>query len=97
MSQTKTAQKKERRDTVINLRTRARDRALIDQAAQSLGKSRSDFILETVRDKAENILLNQRIFGLDERSWKSFNKILDEPANPSKALRDLLARKAPWE
>ena len=96
MTQTKSV-KKSPRDTVINIRARVQDRALIDLAAQAVGKNRSDFILDTIRLKAESIVLDQRIFGLDDKGWQKFLKILDEPAKPNKALRELLARKAPWE
>jgi len=85
------------RDTVINIRTRAQDRTLIDLAAQAIGKTRSDFIVDTMRTKAESIVLDQRIFALDDKGWSKLQKVLDEPAAPSKALRELLARKAPWE
>jgi len=85
------------RDTIINIRTRAQDRTLIDLAAQAVGKTRSDFILDTMRTKAESIVLDQRVFALDDKGWGKLQKVLDEPATPNKGLCELLARKAPWE
>ena len=39
--------------TVINLRTPASQRELIDRAAQLQGKSRTEFMLEASREKAQ--------------------------------------------
>jgi uncharacterized protein (DUF1778 family) len=46
------------RDAAINLRARPEQRDLIDQAAQLLGKNRSDFMLEAACDKAKSVLLD---------------------------------------
>ena len=45
------APKKERRDVTINIRASAYIRDLIDSAASILGKTRSDFILETASER----------------------------------------------
>jgi len=47
MPGTKTGKPRETRDVAINLRASQKQRALIDRAAQALGKTRSDFLLET--------------------------------------------------
>ena len=44
------------RETIINLRAPAKQRALIDQAAQVLGKTRTDFMLEAAYEKAQQVL-----------------------------------------
>ena len=48
--------------TVINLRTPLSQRDLIDRAARLQGKTRTDFMLEASRDKAEQVLLDQTMF-----------------------------------
>ena len=50
------------RDAAINLRALPQQRDLIDQAAQLLGKTRSDFMLEAACDKAQSVLLEQVLF-----------------------------------
>ena len=55
------------------------DRELIDRAAEVLGKSRSDFVLDTVRREAEEVLREQRVFELDADQWKAFMDALDNP------------------
>jgi uncharacterized protein (DUF1778 family) len=84
------------RDTAINLRARAADRDLIDRAAQAQGKTRSEFMLEAAREKAQQVLVDQTFFQLDSKTFKRFVHLLDEPVQ-SKRLVDLLQRKAPWE
>lgn len=88
---------KERRNVTINVRASAYMRDLIDFAASVIGKSRSEFMLESARAKAEDVLLNQRLFALNEKQYQGFLAVLDNPVPPTERLRELLARKAPWE
>ena len=85
------------RDQIINIRASRRQRDLIDQAAQVLGKSRSDFMLETACREAEDVLLDRTYFRLEEDAFARFNELLDNPPPPSDELRVLLLAKAPWE
>lgn len=85
------------RDVNINIRAKRRQRDLIDQAAELLGKTRSDFMLETVCRKAEDVLLDRRFFAMDAEAFKNFQAMLDAPPSDNPKLRRLLATKAPWE
>jgi uncharacterized protein (DUF1778 family) len=85
------------RDITINIRAKRTQRDLIDQAAELLGKSRSDFMLETACREAEELLLDQRVFNLDADRFKQFQALLDEPPGDNTKLRKLMASKAPWE
>lgn len=84
------------RDVSINLRANQRQRALIDRAAETLGKNRSDFMLEAACREADAILLARRLFLLDERTYKRFVAELDKPPAENPRLRRLLAAKPPW-
>lgn len=84
------------RDAAINLRSRPEQRELIDQAAQLLGKNRSDFMLEAACDRARSVLLEQVFFSLDAEQFRQFNKLLDAPPAPIPGLERLMAVKAPW-
>ncbi|MFM1885422.1 MAG: hypothetical protein RL026_579 [Pseudomonadota bacterium] len=84
------------RDAAINLRALPQQRDLIDRAAQLLGKSRSDFMLEAACDKAQAVLLDQVLFSLDEAKFREFTALLDAPATPNDGLQRLMAVKAPW-
>lgn len=84
------------RDAAINLRARPEQRELIDQAAELLGKSRSDFMLEAACDKAQSVLLDQIFFRLDADKLRQFSKLLDAPPAGNRGLERLMAVKAPW-
>lgn len=85
------------RDAAINLRALPQQRDLIDQAAQLLGKNRSDFMLEAACDKAQSVLLDQVLFNLDAEKFRQFTALLDAPVQPNPGLKRLLAVKAPWK
>lgn len=85
------------RDVTINIRAKRTQRDLIDQAAELLHKSRSDFMLETACRAAEDVLLDQRVFSLDEASFREFQARLDAPPEANPKLQRLLAIRAPWE
>lgn len=85
------------RETVINLRASAAQRALIDKAAQAQGKSRTDFMLEAASERAQQVLLDRTVFTLDAGHYRRFAKLLDAPVKASEALNRLLGKSAPWE
>jgi uncharacterized protein (DUF1778 family) len=83
--------------TVINLRTPLSQRELIDRAAQLQGKSRTDFMLEASRDKAEQVLLDQTMFSVSAKQFKAFQALMDKPLAQNSRLKSLLAKRAPWD
>lgn len=83
------------RDVTINLRANQRQRSLIDRAAHTLGKNRSDFMLEAACREADAVLLDRRFFLLDEKAYRRFTAALDKPPADNPRLRRLLAAKAP--
>ena len=85
------------REVNIHIRARPADRDLIDRAAAQLGKSRSDFVIETMRREAREILLDQTGFNLSAKAYKTFLAELDRPPPDNPRLRALLQRKASWE
>jgi uncharacterized protein (DUF1778 family) len=85
------------RGVTINLRADHTKRALIDRAAARAGKNRSEFMLEAACRQATEVLLDQRLFMLDEKAYKRFTDALDAPPAENKRLRRLMISKAPWE
>lgn len=81
----------------INLRTDATSRDLIDRAAEALGKNRSEFMLEAARREATAVLLDQRLFQLDDAALRRFTAALDAPPAKNPRLQRLLRTRAPWE
>ena len=81
----------------ISIRAKAGQRDLIDQAADRLGRSRSDFMLEAACRQAEDVLLDQTYFALDAKGFAAFQAMLDKPPAPTDRLRRTLKARAPWE
>ena len=85
------------KNAAINIRALPMQRNLIDRAATLQHKSRSDFMLEAACQEAENILLDQRLFSLNEAEYNKFKAIMDAPITDNPAVKALLANLSPWE
>lgn len=85
------------RDININIRAKRTQRDLIDQAAELLGKTRSEFMLETACRAAEEALLGQCWSALDAAAFEQFQALLDAPPAENPKLRRLMESKAPGE
>jgi len=85
------------RDVTINIRAKQNQRDLIDRAAEVQGKSRSEFMLESSYQKAQDVILDRSFFGLDEVKFKQFVALLDTPPTEADKLNALLTTKAPWD
>jgi uncharacterized protein (DUF1778 family) len=83
--------------TVISLRTSASQRDLIERAARLQGMSRSEFMLEAAREKAQQVLLDQTVFGVSPKQYKAFVATLDAPLRKNAAAQRLLTKRSPWE
>lgn len=81
----------------INLRASAALRDLIDRAATLQGKTRTEFMLDSARRSAEDVMLDQTLFRLDANAFKALERILNSPPKPAPALKKLLKTAAPWE
>ena len=81
----------------INLRIEADTRQLIDNAAAILGKTRTEFMIETARRYAIDVVLDQRLFVLDSGRYDAFMHALDNPPAPGPKLRSLLRRTPAWQ
>jgi uncharacterized protein (DUF1778 family) len=81
----------------VNLRIEAYTRQLIDQAAVALGKTRTEFMIESARSSAIDVLLDQRLFLLDADRFDAFVSALDHPPEPGPKLQSLLRRVPAWQ
>jgi uncharacterized protein (DUF1778 family) len=80
----------------LNLRVPAAERSLIDRAAKSSGKTRTDFILGAARRAAEEELLDRSLFLVSPASYTKFLALLDAPPKPNAKLRRTLRTAPPW-
>jgi uncharacterized protein (DUF1778 family) len=85
-----------RRET-LNIRIRPEERGLIDRAARSRGKNRTDFILDAARAAAEEALLDQTLLAVGADAWEAFVARLDAPPQSNEQLRRTMRTPAPWE
>lgn len=83
-------------DATITMRLPEQTRDIIDTAAAAIGKSRTEFVLDSARQTAIDVLLDQRVFHLDAASSEAFADALARPIKPNAALSNLMAAKSPW-
>jgi uncharacterized protein (DUF1778 family) len=82
---------------IISIRAEERQRDLIDQAAEHVGRSREGFVLDAACNEAADVLLDQVFFPLATPAFTAFRALLDNPPAPAERLRRLMQSKAPWE
>lgn len=81
----------------ISLRIESGTRKLIDDAATVLGKTRTEFMVESARQQAIDTLLDRQLFVLDPGDYDAFVSALDNPPEPGPKLRSLLRRTPAWQ
>jgi uncharacterized protein (DUF1778 family) len=80
----------------VNLRVREDVRALIDLAARTRGKTRSDFMIEASRQAAENALMDQTFVRVDAQTYAQFLEVLDSPP-AGEGYERLMRAPRPWK
>lgn len=80
----------------LNIRIRADQRRLIEQAAEAMDKTVSDFVREAALREATHTLLDQALFQLNQADWDKFNDALNHPPTTNPGIHDLLTRKPVW-
>lgn len=80
----------------VNLRVRGDIRDLIDQAAKSQGRSRSEFMIDAARRAAEEALLDQTLVRVDRQTYEQFLSVLDQPPGGAGFDR-LMQAPSPWK
>ena len=70
---------------------------LIDRAAALAGKNRPEFVLEAVRNAAEDALINRPVLTVEPRDYNGFLARLNSPAKPNARLWRTLTTPAPWD
>ena len=81
----------------LNIRIKPEERNLIDRAAKTRGKNRTDFILDAARLAAEDALLDQVIISVSSEAYSQFLARLDMPPKPNERLRKTMQTPPPWE
>lgn len=82
--------------SALSLRIGAKDRQLIDRAAEALNKTRTEFMLESARAAATDALLDRRLFVLDRAEFRSFERALAKAPKSADLIGRLRKRPSPW-
>ena len=85
------------RSARLGLRATPEQEAVLRRAAEVAHKSLTDFILDSACLAAEQTLLDQRLFMVSGSQYQALMDLLDRPEQTNDGLRDLFARKAPWD
>lgn len=92
-----TTVRKSVRDKQINIRATDEERAVIDYAASLVNKNRTDFIIERAVHEAQNIILDQRVFVLDDARYQEFIRQLEAPVQNVEGRQRLMDVKPEWK
>ena len=94
---TRTRSLRVRSEANIHIRATVQVKHLIDTAAIAVGKSLSEFVLDSARQHATDVLLDQRLFVLDPEKYDAFISALDNPPPAGAKLKALMTRKPLWQ
>jgi uncharacterized protein (DUF1778 family) len=81
----------------LGLRATPEQEAVLRRAAEVAHKSLTEFILDSACQAAEQALLDQRLFMVSGSQYQALLDMLERPEQANEGLRNLFARKAPWE
>lgn len=82
---------------VLSVRVSARERALLEAAAEQASTSLSDFVRRRALEAAETDLLNRRIVTIAAKDWARFEAWASSPAREVPALRRLSKARPVWQ
>ena len=81
----------------IHIRTTSEQKQRLTMAAEVVGTSVSDFVLTSALREAQDALLDQRIFYVNEEQYDEFQAMLEDTKGNQARLDKLMSRPAPWE
>lgn len=88
---------RQRHDTTVTMRMPKETKELIEKAACTVSKTFSAFVIDSAREHAVDVLLNQTVFNLSAEQAEAFARVLDNPPAPTAKLKELMQSKSPWE
>ena len=81
----------------LNIRIKPATRDLIDRAAELLGKTRTEFMLEASERRAEEVLQDRTVFTVSDEVYTEYLARLDAPTQSNERLKRTMSTKAPWD
>lgn len=83
-------------DSVLSVRMSKRERQLLEDAAELLRTSVSDFVRRKAIEAAEEEVLERRHVTIPADKWEAFEAWMDRPAERIPALERLAKSKPTW-
>jgi uncharacterized protein (DUF1778 family) len=80
-----------------NLPVTPEDQALIDRAESASGITRTDFVLQTARLAAQELLIEQTWLSVGAEPFERFTAALEAPAHANERLQRTMAAPRPWQ
>lgn len=74
----------------IEIRTSARVKRVLQDAAAARNKTMSEFVLDVALTEAAGVLADRRLISLDDKQWEAFLAALDAPTKARPRLESLM-------
>ncbi|WP_027186593.1 DUF1778 domain-containing protein [Desulfovibrio inopinatus] len=87
----------EPKSELIDIRTTAHVKRLLQEAAAAKSKTVTEFILDVALAEATEIVTEQRLFQLKDTEWTAFQTALDAPTTSKPRLEALLNEPSVFE
>ncbi len=80
----------EKKDARIEFKTSKDIKALLQDAANTLGMDLSSFLISTATQRAKEIIKEEKLLVLSKQEWDRFEQVLNNPPKPTKELKELM-------
>lgn len=80
------------KDERLAVRVTARQKQAIERAAAVRGLNVTEFSIQALTERAEEVLTDRHTFGVTQEAWDEFIDRLDAPARPVRELVELMRR-----
>jgi len=78
------------KDARIEFKTSKDIKALLQNAANSLGMDLSSFLISTATQRAKDVIKEDNLLTLSKEEWKHFESSISSSKKPTKALKELM-------
>ena len=85
------------RSARLGLRATPEQEMILRQAAQVSQKTLTEFILESACQAAQDTLLDQRLFLVENTRYQTLLELLERPADDNPGLKRLFSAPPPWD
>jgi len=85
------------RNARLELRLSEDVKTLLQQAADALGKKLSEFVVDSARHEAVDVIADRRVFLLDRKKMAEFERRLNQPVQEHPKLKKLMRSNTVFE